>query len=237
EEVWRNAILLGLVVGALAQRFALAEGLLRDVLLLPVRDRLGDVQLRLAIMLSGTRPALSRSQLARLVQARPETLARVPARHAWAAECSDAPVRLAPLREFRAGDVLADVDAPPGHVNQLVDGQLQIALAGDDKRQVSMSTLQAGDFVGISGLVGLPPTGLRAFALADGAVRTLCAHEFLRDIATEPAALRRLAQQLEDGLMQVERQLSFAATRTVRQRLVAYLRDMDRQSVEPGRPL
>jgi CRP-like cAMP-binding protein len=224
QEVWGNSMLLGLLVGALAQRMALAEGLLRDVLLLPVRDRLGDVQLRLAATLGGT-PALSRSQLAGLVQARPETLTRVIPTSGWATKhtCSTYPAR----RSFHAGDALRDIDAPPGHVNVVVEGQLQLCLSGADKRQINVSTLDAGDVVGISGLVGLPPSGLGAIALTDGTLRTLDARDFLRQVVAEPGALPRLARQLGRELVELERQLSFAARRTVRQRLLACLCELD----------
>src|SRR5204862_4000978 len=119
------------------------------------------------------RPALNRTQLAGLVHARPETLTRVVATHF----SSDSHPPQAKLRAFRCGEVVGDLDAPPGHVNQLIRGELQIALAGADKRQFSMHPLRAGDFVGIAGLVGLPPTGLTAVALSDGAVRTISADE------------------------------------------------------------
>lgn len=227
DEVWRNPMLLGLLVGALAQRSALTQGLLRDVLLLPVRDRLGDMELRLSAALGGRRPALNRTQLAGLVHARPETLTRVVARH-FAAECDPQP--WLKLRTFRRGAVLANLDAPPGHVYQLVVGELQIALAGGDKRQFSLHMLGAGDFLGIAGLVGLPPTGLIAIGLSDGAVRRLSADEFLRHIAAEPDRLRGLAQQLGHELIGMEVQLGLASARTARQRLLAYLRELELQS-------
>ena len=232
QEMHHNPMLLGLLAGALAQRVAVAEGLLRDVLLLPVRDRLGDVEQRLAVTLHGNRPALNRSQLAGLVQARPETLTRVVPTSGCTSTRSTRTPCLGLRRSFRAGDVLDNVDAPRGHVNQLTRGRLQIALVGVDKRQVSVRTLQAGDLVGVAGLVGLPPSGLRALALTDGALRTLGARELLRAIDADPARLYELAQQFRTGLYQLERHLSFAATRTARQRLVAYLRDLERQA--PG---
>ena len=246
QEMHRNPMLLGLVVGALAQRVAMAEGLLRDVLLLPVRDRLGDVELRLAATLGGSRPALSRSQLAGLVQARPETLTRVvptfPMRKDSWREASDgmktrqpARAKARSRRTFREGDVLEDLDAPLGCVNEVLEGQLQIALAGIDKRELAVQTLQAGDILGIAGLVGLPPNGLRALALTDGAMRTIGARELLRAICDDPPRLEALAQQLGTALGQLERRLGFAATRTARQRLVVYLRELERQAPEDRR--
>jgi CRP-like cAMP-binding protein len=233
QEIRHNSMWQGLLVGALAQRVAVAEGLLRDVLLLPVRDRLGDVQLRLSATLGGTRPALSRSQLAGLVQARPETLTRVTPTHQGTPQ--QAAVHRPRLRAFRAGEVLDTVDAPRGYVNQLVDGQLQIALAGVDKRQVSVHTLNAGALIGVAGLVGLPPSGLRALALTDGTLRTLGAGELLGAIDADPARLLDLATKLGEGLLHLERQLSIAATRTARQRVVACLRDLERQTPEGNR--
>jgi CRP-like cAMP-binding protein len=234
QEMDHNPMLLGLLVGALAQRVAVAEGLLRDVLLLPVRDRLGDVELRLAATLGGRRPALSRSQLAGLVQARPETLTRVVPTNGWHPRATRNTWR---WRVFRAGDVLEDLDAPIGCVNQVVDGQLQIALAGIDKRQLSVQTLHAGDILGIAGLVGLPPNGLCALALTDGSVRTIDARELLAAIGDDAARLLGLAQQLGTALSQLEGRLSFAATGTARQRLVACLRELERQAPAGGRTL
>jgi CRP-like cAMP-binding protein len=228
EEIRRNPMLLGLVVGALAQRFALAEGLLRDVLLLPVGDRLGDMERRLSATLGGRPPALNRRQLAGLVQARPETLTRVVATPA--AINPRAAQALPKLRGFRRGAVLAGLDAGPGQINQLVEGELQIALVGADKRQLSVRTLRAGEFFGIAGLVGLPPTGLTAIALTDGMVRTYSADEFLRYVASESDGLRRLAQQLGHRLTHMERQLGFAAARTARQRLIVFLRHQENQT-------
>src|ERR1051326_941355 len=124
QEMQHNPMLLGLVAGALAQRVALAEGLLRDVLLLPVRDRLDDVEVRLALTLRGKRPALSRSQLADLVKARPETLTRVvPTSGCFKAGSNRLP-RIGVRRAFRAGDVLDNLDGPQGCVNQILEGRL-----------------------------------------------------------------------------------------------------------------
>lgn len=239
EEAWRNPVLLGLLAGALAQRFAVAEGLLRDVLLLPVRDRLGDVQLRLAATLGGRPPALSQSQLARLVQARPETLTRVLAGNGRRAVQRIAASPSMPEAEFHAGEVLHRLDAPPGHVNRVMAGELQLALAGPDKREIvpGLQTLQAGDFLGISGLLGLPPTGLRAVALTDGALQTMSAAEFLVCINADPAALQRLVWQLAHSVMHLDRQLSCAAARTVRQRLIKHLHETAGRSPEPSRPI
>jgi len=83
----------------------------------------------LVITLRGTRTAMSRSQLARVFHGRPETLTRVVASEGWTQYGGEAERRLPTFREFRAGEVLADVDAPRGHVNLVVHGQLQIALA------------------------------------------------------------------------------------------------------------
>lgn len=232
QELERSAMLVGLLVGALAQRVAVAEGLLRDVLLLPVRDRLGDVQLRLSATLGGMQPALNRSQLAGLVQARPETLTRVVPTDGWPSRRERSAAAYPLDRTFKAGELLDNLDAPRGSVNLLADGELQIALAGTDKRQLSVQTLRAGDLVGIAGLVGLPPSGLRALALSDGALHTVDAAELLQAVTSEPSRLRQLAWQLGNVLMQLERQLSFAATRTARSRLVAYLREVERQA--PG---
>ena len=227
EELPRNRLLQGLVVGALAQRFALAEGLLRDVLLLPVRERIGDMEQRLTATLGGRAVALRRVQLAGLLQTRPETLARLAHSTSMPSVPHDTQPPSPRVRLFRRGQALRDLDAPRGHVNQLLDGRLQIALSGVDKREVSLYTLERGDFFGFSGLLGLPPSGLGALALADGAIRTLAGASLLHQISEAPEILLTMGQQLAGRLTALERQLSFAARRTVRLRLLAQLRDQD----------
>jgi CRP-like cAMP-binding protein len=68
--------LLDLVLGALSQRLALAEGLLRDVALYRVAARIPDALERLEPCLGGEPPALTRGALAALVGARRETVSR-----------------------------------------------------------------------------------------------------------------------------------------------------------------
>ena len=227
EELPRCSLLQGLVVGALAQRFALAEGLLRDVLLLPVRERVGDIERRLAVTLGGRPAALRRAQLASLLQTRPETLARVvpPSMARRATHHTDIP--MPPTRQLKYGEALRDLDAPLGHINQLTVGRLQFALAGADKREVSLYTLEPSDFFGFSGLVGLPPSGLRAIALTHASIRTLSAPEFLQEMARAPEGWMAIGRQLAHRLGDLERQLSFAARRTVRLRLLAQLREAE----------
>ena len=227
DDLSRNPMLQGLVIGALAQRVAVAEGLLRDVLLLPVRERVGDIERRLAATLGGKPAALRRAQLAALAQVRPETLARVSPRRGRVS-VEDVPDLAQPFtRKFQAGETLDGLDAPRGCINQLIDGQLRLALGGADKREVSVYTLEAGDFVDFSGLVGLPPNGLRAIGLMNGAIRTISAEQFVTDVSESPAELVRIGHQLSQRLIWVDRQLSYAATRTVRRRLLAQLRDVD----------
>ena len=230
EELPANRMLQGLVVGALAQRLALAEGLLRDVLLLPVRERMGDVERRLSATLGGQPAALRRAQLAGLLQTRPETLARISHSRSRASSLAAADVAQLDMRLFRKGEVLHGLDAPCGSINQLAVGRIQVALAGADKREVTLYTLEPGDLFGFSGLVGLPPSGLRAIALSEGAFRTESASELLAEIAQASLRLIDIGQQLARWLTSLERQVGYAARRTVRLRLIAQLHDAGEMS-------
>lgn len=227
NELRHNPMLQGLVIGALAQRLALAEGLLRDVLLLPVRERVRDIERRLAATLGGKPAALRRAQLAALAQTRPETLARVsPRRNRLAVE--ELPDEARPCtRLFRAGETLDGLDAARGWIYQLMEGRLRVALGGKGKRELTVYTLEAGDFLDFSGLVGLPPNGLRAIGLTHGAIRAISAAQFMANIAESGIELVRIGYQLSRRLTWVDRQLSYAATRTVRGRVLAQLRDVD----------
>jgi CRP-like cAMP-binding protein len=95
-------------------------------------------------------------------------------------------------------------------------------------------TLGAGDFLDFSRLVGLPPNGLRAIGLTNGVIRTIPAAQFVADLAASPAELARIGDQLSQRLIWVDRQLSYAATRTVRRRLLAQLRDVEGGAAPPS---
>jgi len=138
------------------------------------------------------------------------------------------------VRRFRAGEKLEQLDAPRGWVSQLIDGQLRVAFGGADKREVSVYTLDAGDFLDFSRLVGLPANGLRAIGLTNGVIRTICATQFVADLAASPVELARIGDQLSQRLIWVDRQLSYAARRTVRRRLLAQLRDVDSGAPPPS---
>jgi CRP-like cAMP-binding protein len=74
-----DRVLLGLMVGALARRLAQEVSLVGDVALLPVGQRVADLQARLTTEL-GHQPVLNKRALAELIGARPETLSRSAAR-------------------------------------------------------------------------------------------------------------------------------------------------------------
>src|SRR5919202_3404584 len=70
-----DRVLLGLLVGALARRLAQEVSLVGEVALLPVGQRVADLQARLTNEL-GHQPRLNKRALAELIGARPETLSR-----------------------------------------------------------------------------------------------------------------------------------------------------------------
>lgn len=77
EHLPSNAQLLHAILLALGQRLALSEGLVRDVALLPMAERLPDVLGRLQGMLGGDGPRMTHELLGGLVGARRETVSRV----------------------------------------------------------------------------------------------------------------------------------------------------------------
>jgi len=231
--------LLGLVSGALAQRFALAQGLLRGVALLPVAERIRDIELRLAGALHGTPPALSHLLLAELVHARPETVSRVLRPPSTPIGPSELPARLAARsgqRFFRAGDIVFNDDIEDGQVGLIVSGQVQLSLVAPDGRAVAIDTLGPGDLIGIPALVGQPATGLRGAAVSDGVLRVLGADEFLRWIAEQPSVLQQLATRIGARLERLEDALENATGRNVNDRLAGLLRHLALTAgdLEPG---
>ncbi|HEV2125654.1 MAG TPA: Crp/Fnr family transcriptional regulator, partial [Chloroflexota bacterium] len=76
EQLPRNTALLYFILTALGRRLALTEGLVRNVTLLPVAERLPDVLCRLQEFLGGEPAQLTHEQLGGLVGARRETVSR-----------------------------------------------------------------------------------------------------------------------------------------------------------------
>ena len=220
DRLAHDRALLGLVSGALAQRFALAAGLLRDVSLLPVLERLCDVEQRLAACLLGETPALTRAGLAHLIHARPETLAR--RRHQPAV--GDEPLTLPPLRlgthSFAAGSVALEGDLAVGQVGQVLSGQLRLSLVGSGGRALHFDVLSRGDLLGVPALVGMRGLGLRAEALSRCSLRVMDAATFLNEIAAEPTALHELGRGLGARLAQLEQRLA-QDERSMDQRVLA----------------
>lgn len=209
ERLPSDRALLGLVAGALAQRFALAAGLFRDVNLLPVLERLADVERRLATCLRGEPPALTQAGLAQLIRARPETLARSHGRTPLTGHrpCEPAwPVRPG-VQPFRSGELVLSGDLPSSQVGRVVSGQLEVSLVTDGGRTVQFDVLGPADLLGVSALVGMPYLGMRAVALSDGSLRVIDAASFLAEVADQPDQLRALALRLAARLQRLERRL------------------------------
>jgi CRP-like cAMP-binding protein len=76
-QLTQDPALLRILAEGLGRRLALAEGLLRDVALLPVGERLPSVLERVRAAFGGERPQLSGELLAAVAATRPETVSRV----------------------------------------------------------------------------------------------------------------------------------------------------------------
>jgi CRP-like cAMP-binding protein len=76
DQLSSNVPLLQFILAALGKRLVLAEGLVRDVALLPVAERLPDVLARLQDFLGGEPAQLTHELLGGLVGARRETVSR-----------------------------------------------------------------------------------------------------------------------------------------------------------------
>src|SRR5919202_3186902 len=231
----RDRALLGLVAGALAQRFALAAGLFRDVHLLPVLERLADIELRLATCLRGEPVALTQAGLAQLIHARPETLARKHARRSAAEHRPAESVSAARigLHAFRAGQPVLTGDLPPNEVGQVLSGRLELTLVTHAGRTLQFDVLEPGDVLGISALVGMPALGMRAVGMSDGALRIIDVPTFLTEVADQPDQLQALATRLAARLERLERRLGWCGA-SLHGRLLSLMQSLAGQG--DGRP-
>ena len=220
--------LLGLIAGSLAQRFALAAGLYRDVHLLPVLERVVDIEARLATCLRGDRVTLTQAALAQIVHARPETLARkrgrprppVPASGTGLEGARHGHTR---QRVFRAGAVVLASDPPSTLIGQLTAGRLELSLVNSAGRSVELDVLEPGDLLGVSELVGMPGLGLRAVALTDGVLRLMDRATFLEEMAEHPEQLQLVSMRLAERLNRLEERLGRGVAR-FDERLLEFMR-------------
>jgi CRP/FNR family cyclic AMP-dependent transcriptional regulator len=229
--------LAGMVVGALAHRLAHAEALLRDVSLLPVIERIRNVELRLSAYPGVAASEISHVAMARIVHSRPETITRSLHRGEYGPSPQApprAPTVVPPNIElrFRPGERVLPDGVPPGHVAFIVDGEVQLAFASAE-RTIRFESLGPGDLFGLSALLGLPATQVDARATTAANVRLLDAAAVLGSLADQPIALAHVRVRLAQRLVAIERQIASIAGRHVTARLIDSLRSLALARGEP----
>lgn len=230
--------LAGLVVGALAHRLAQAEALLRDVSLLPVIERIRNVELRLSAYPGAAVPEISHVAMARIVHSRPETITRSLHRGTYAPAGSRTHATVpaggvaVPEQRYAQGDRILPGGVPGGHVACVLDGEVQLAFASAE-RTIAFEKLGPGDLFGLASLVGLPATRVEARATTSATVRVLDAAAVLAILADQPVALAHVRGRLSQRLVGIERQLASIAGRHVTARLLDSLRSLALTRGEP----
>jgi CRP-like cAMP-binding protein len=231
-----DPLLPAALVGSLAQRLAQASGLVRDVQLLSVAERIADAQQRLLVVLDGEAPALSGVRFAELIQIRPETLTRARRRTPRGpAFATTAPTHAQQhglalvaggIQLLRPGDRIFETDLPPRHVCLVVCGRLELSMSRPDGRRLSFDAVGPGDVIGVSSMLGMPEIGLQAEALTDGALHVLDSATLLANIVQDPIEFQRVMGGLFTRLEHAEQRLQIAGATTTR-RLQALLSSLE----------
>jgi CRP/FNR family transcriptional regulator, cyclic AMP receptor protein len=255
-----DRVLLGLLVGALARRLAQEVSLVGEVALLPVGQRLADLQARLTSEL-GHQPRLNKRALAELIGARPETLSRAGgqlrarshrtaqvaaagSRRAPAWPTSEASRSSAPAAKRSPADLLALVRGEPAQtfmagesipdgsdrVHVVQEGLVRLYVTGPHGREVTIDVVEAGQCYG---LASAPEPALRAQAASDARVCSIEQRELPRLLDRYPGAALEIARQLAARLLRVERCLRRVEAPNARIRLAALLHDLAREIGEP----
>ena len=252
-----DRVLLGLIVGALARRLAQEVSLVGEVALLPVGQRVADLQARLTSEL-GHRPMLNKRGLAELIGARPETLSRSsgkpgPRRShtstqvapaglrqppAWPSGTRARPdkhgpadllalVRGEPTQTFAAGEAIPDGS---DRVHVVEEGLVRLFLTGPQGREVTIDVVEPGQCYGVA---NAPEPALQAQAASDARVCSVEQRELPRLLDRHPGAALEIARQLAARLLRVERCLRRVEAPNARSRLAALLHDLAREIGEP----
>jgi CRP-like cAMP-binding protein len=254
-----DRVLLGLIVGALARRLAQEVSLVGEVALLPVGQRVADLQARLSSEL-GHEPKLNKRGLAELIGARPETLSRSGGQPRPRRSHIGTPVAYTAARRPPAwttaepapptadgqgpADLLALVRGEPvqtfaagepipdgsDRVHVVQAGLVRLFLTGPQGREVTIDVVEPGQCYG---LATAPEPALHAQAASDARVCSVEQRELPRLLDRHPGAALEIARQLAARLLRVERCLRRVEAPNARSRLAALLHDLAREIGEP----
>jgi CRP/FNR family transcriptional regulator, cyclic AMP receptor protein len=245
--------LLGLIVGALAQRLSQEVALLGDIALLSVDQRIREVAGRFAQQ-DATAPRLTNRALADLVGARPETLSR--ALHGRRARRSAAPAPVSPqatvptIHEPRpAESAFAPTDleaiAGAGLTRRCLSGQrvelshsavprlyivregvVRLFLEDQVGRQITVDVVNPGECFGLPALHASGAPGVTAEALGAVAVVELDLAMLMRLLDRSPRLAHALLSQVAARMERVERRLCRAHGPTACARLASLLDEL-----------
>jgi len=222
-----SPLVQGWLLGCLGRRLELALALRRAIALLSAQEGAADLRLRL-LTLSGVDPgAVRQTSLAKLLQIRPETLARSRRsreQRQRARRVSGERIGQG-RREFATERQVVRGYLPEGCIGQVLAGDVELSLTADGSRAVVVETLEPGDLFGFSSLLGLPPLAYSLAGAAPGAIAVITHEQFLRSLALSPAASAKMVIRLTDRLLSLEQQLARAAVPDVRDRLTRVLRE------------
>ncbi len=249
EQLPRGGILPGVVIGSLAQRLALGEALVRGVVL-PVGERVRDVERRLLASPGVAGARLRQTTLAGLAGATPETVSRL-RDHAPVAGADGSSVAAAGPAQVRLVDTFGDRPGwrriepgtvvhegrHPGRVCVIVEGAVQLVGRGPGRpgpggREVLVAELGPGDLLEVGDLLGHPPSGLLGVARTPARVREVAAADLLRLLAGDPDRLARLLRRLAERLLAIEDRLARLSALTARERLERLLSDLAGDGVD-----
>jgi CRP-like cAMP-binding protein len=240
-ELSTDRALLGLVVGALAQRLALEQALLRNAVLLSGSERLRDIAMRLPCAGVG----LTVTTLAGLLGLRPETLSRL--RHGFAAD-HDVPASAevgparAPSPWLPGGRAVRTLPpgarllpADPECILLIRSGRVRLSVTGSHQRELYVATLGPGDLLNLASTLGTPPFDLRASAETTTVIEGLPCDEFLRLVERDPAMAHLIARRLITRVIALDKRSARARSAPTTQLLWLRLSELSaHDSAEAG---
>jgi CRP-like cAMP-binding protein len=141
----------------------------------------------------------------------------------------DALAQAAPMRTYRAGEMLYSPHRPSETLFILKSGRIRIFRVAVDGRALTTALVEPGTIFGEMTQLGQHMHDNFAEALEDSVVCVMSRDDVQRLLLSDPRIAARIAEILGDRLAQMERRLSDTVFKTVRQRIAGILMMLARE--------
>lgn len=131
-------------------------------------------------------------------------------------------------RVFAKGTVIVTQGDPGDTLFLIADGQVKVAVSGEDGREVILSVLSAGGFFGDMALLDDEPRSANVIAMTDASLWQLRRDDFRARLRTSPELAVAMLRELSRRLRRADETIASMALLDVNGRIAHLLLDMAR---------